>query len=255
LTRVIQVKIYKYRDFSNPNDDDFARLEGLIHRHLIWCARADTLNDPEEFIWACDYAATPATPDLLAKVLVRAHGRTLADARQVADVAIESGRLEIVAKPEIKGMIQQCRAQVGLACFGTAPDSEILWQRYGGHGAGVCIEFEVPDDLLGTQLYRVQYIREKRLHIDQLLRAFVEEGYGKEIYEMALLSKPSCWASEEEIRFVSKRHSIQVVVDRAQVTCVYLGDLLRPNVRERIQRVATPASLADRSISPIRAVT
>jgi hypothetical protein len=131
--------------------------------------------------------------------------------------------------------------------FGTAPDSEILWQRYGGRGAGVCIEFQVPADLLGTQLHRVQYPREKCLHIDQLMRAFVDNTYGQEVYDVALLSKPSCWANEEEIRFVSQRHSILVAIDRAQVTCVFLGDVLRTDVRERIQRIAAPAPLADRA--------
>jgi hypothetical protein len=248
------MKIYKYRDFSAPNDDDFRRLEGSVHRHLIWCARADTLNDPEEFIWTCDYTPTPATPDLLAKVLVRARGRTLADARGIADIAIRSGRLEVVSKPAIAGMIQQCRAKVGLACFGSSPDNEILWQRYGGDGAGVCIEFDVPDDLLGTQLHLVHYNRKKRLHIDQLMHAFVEKGNGQVVYDMALLSKPSSWASEDEIRFVSKAHSIQVAIDRARVTCVYLGNALRTDARERIQQIAPPAPLADR-LMPIRAVT
>jgi len=140
-------------------------------------------------------------------------------------------------------MIQQCRAQVGLACFGSSPDSEILWQRYGGDGAGVCIEFEVPDDLLGTQLHRVHYNREKRLHIDQLMHAFVGRGNGQVVYDMALLSKPSFWANEEEIRFVSKGHSIQVAIDRAQVTCVYLGNTLKPDVREGIQRMVAPLRL------------
>jgi hypothetical protein len=47
------MRIYKYRDFSNPNEDSFRRLEGIIHRHLVWCAKVDDLNDPKEFIWEC----------------------------------------------------------------------------------------------------------------------------------------------------------------------------------------------------------
>ena len=240
------MKIYKYRDFSNPDDDQFSRLGAAVHRQLIWCSRAETLNDDKEFIWACDYTPTPATVDLLTALLVQAHGRTPADARTIAETAIGSGRLESATKPAITGIIDQCRAQVGLACFGAAPDNEILWQRYGGHGAGVCVEFDVPDDLLGTQLRRVQYLREKRLHLDQLLRAFVEEASGLDVYELALFSKPSCWADEDEIRFVSQRHSISVAIDRAKVTNVFIGDALRPDVRERIERIVAPAPLANR---------
>ena len=52
------MNIYKYRDFSRPSEDDYSRLEALIHRRLIWCARPDTLNDPQEFVWTCAYAPT-----------------------------------------------------------------------------------------------------------------------------------------------------------------------------------------------------
>jgi hypothetical protein len=47
-----------------------------VHRQLIWCARPDALNDPQEFVWACNYTATPETLDLLTEVLVRARRRT-----------------------------------------------------------------------------------------------------------------------------------------------------------------------------------
>ena len=240
------MKIYKYRDFSNPNEDDFRRLEASIHRHLVWCARPETLNDPQEFVWECDYTATRATPDLLTEVLVKARGRSQADARAIAVVAIQHGRLESVAKPVFIGMIEQCRNEVGLTCFGAAPNNEILWRRYGGHGAGVCVEFEVPADLLGTQLHRVKYPEQKCLHVDQLMRAFVDGSYAQVVYDVALLSKSSCWANEEEIRFVSQRHSILVALDRARVSCIFLGDVLRADVRARIQGIAAHAPLSDR---------
>ena len=78
------MKIYKYKDFSNPDEDAFRHLEDCLRRRLIWCARHDTLNDPREFIWECDYTATLATPDLLTDVLVKAPGRTKAEARAMA---------------------------------------------------------------------------------------------------------------------------------------------------------------------------
>jgi hypothetical protein len=242
------MKIYKYRDFSHPSEDDFNRLAGAVHRHLVWCARADTLNDELEFIWTCDYAATPETLDLLTEIQVRENDRALADARSRAEEIISSGRLESIVEPAFTGMVEQCRATIGLSCFGTAADNEILWERYGGNGAGVCIEFQVPDELLGTQIKRVHYLREKRLTVDQLLRALAgKPGAIKLVYDVALLSKTTCWTSEEELRFVSRGHSISVAVDRAQVTCVVLGELLRTDIRERIQRIVVPAPVADRA--------
>jgi hypothetical protein len=240
------MKIYKYRDFSSPSEDDFGRLEDSVHRLLVWCARPDTLNDPQEFVWQCDYTPTPATPALLAGVLVKARGRTNTDAQGIAAAAIQNGRLEVIAKPVFDGMIEQCRNEIGLACFGATPDNPTLWRRYGGDGAGVCIEFDVPADLLGTQLHRVEYPKEKRLHVDQLLRAFVDRNEAQVVYDVALLSKPSSWADEEEIRFVSQRHSILVAIDRAQVPCVFLGDSLGADVRARIERITVQVRLAER---------
>jgi Protein of unknown function (DUF2971) len=240
------MKIYKYRDFSSPSEDDFRRLEDSVHRLLVWCARPDTLNDPQEFVWQCDYTPTPATLALLTGVLVKARDRTNTDAKGIAAAAIQNGRLEIIAKPVFDGMIEQCRNEIGLACFGATPDNPTLWRRYGGDGAGVCIEFEVPADLLGTQLHRVEYPKEKRLHVDQLMRAFVDGNEAQVVYEVALLSKPSSWADEEEIRFVSQRHSILVAIDRAKVTCVFLGDSLGADVRARIERIAGQVPLAER---------
>jgi len=178
--------------------------------------------------------------------LVKARDRTNTEARGIAAAAIQNGRLEIIAKPVFDGMIEQCRNEIGLACFGATPDNPTLWRRYGGDGAGVCIEFEVPADLLGTQLHRVEYPKEKRLHVDQLMRAFVDGNEAQFVYEVALLSKPSSWADEEEIRFVSQRHSILVAIDRAQVSCVFLGDSLEADVRARIERIAGQVPLAER---------
>jgi hypothetical protein len=240
------MKIYKYRDFSNPNEDDFRRLEASVHRHLVWCAKPDTLNDPEEFVWECDYTATPATLELMTEVLVKARGRTRLEARAIAEVAIQGGRLERIAKPVFIDMIEQCRNEIGLSCFGAAPNNEILWQRYGGNGAGVCVEFEVPADLLGTQVHRVQYPEHKRLHVDQLMHAFVDRDHLQLVYDLALLSKASFWANEEEIRFVSQRHSILVALDTAQVSCVHLGNDLGADVRARIERIVAPAPVGNR---------
>jgi hypothetical protein len=240
------MKIYKYRDFSNPSEGDYRRLDASVHRRLVWCAKPDTLNDPEEFIWEYDYTPTPATLDLLTRVLVKARGRTPVVARSIAQIAIKCGRLEGIAKPVFIGMIEQCRDEIGLTCFGAAANNDVLWLRYGGAGAGVCVEFDVPADLLGTQLRRVQYPAKKRLHVDQLLRAFLDRNAAQIVYDVALLSKPSSWASEEEIRFISRGHSILVAIDRAHVSCVFLGDALRADVRARIQQMAAPVPLADR---------
>ena len=135
-------------------------------------------------------------------------------------------------------MIQQCRNEIGLVCFGTSPDNSCLWQRYGGGGAGICVEIDVSTELLETQLFRVQYSSAKSVHIDQLMRAFLEPSHVREVYTLALLSKPIPWAAEEEIRFVSRKQEVLVRIDGSQITDLILGEALNPAVRRRIERIA-----------------
>ena len=232
------MKLYKYRDFSNPSEEDFGRLDTLLRREVFWCARPDTLNDPEEFAWKCDYTPSTATAELLAALLVRVMGRTHTQARERSAAAISTGRLEALAKPIFDGMIQKCRAEIGLVCFGTSPENAVLWQRYAGNGAGLCVELEVPAELLEKQLYRVQYSFEKSIHIDQLMRASLDLNHVGEVYTLALLSKPGAWAAEEEIRFVSRKQEVLVRIDGSHITRVVFGSGLKPAVKQRLEDIA-----------------
>jgi hypothetical protein len=78
------------------------------------------------------------------------------------------------------------------------------------------------------------------------MRAFVDRGHVQEIYDLVLLSKPSTWSNEQEIRFVSQVQAVTVAIDRAKVTCVVLGEALKPDVRARIEQLAAPVLLVDR---------
>lgn len=242
------MKLYKYRDFSNPSEVDFQRLETILRRKVFWCARPDTLNDPEEFAWKCDYTATADTAGLLAALLVRTKGRTQAQALERSAAAIGSGQLESLVKPIFSDMIRKCRNEIGLVCFGTSPDNSVLWERYGGNRAGICIEIEVPAELLGSQLHRVQYLFDKSIHIDQLMHAFLDSNHLYEVYTLSLLSKPSVWASEEEIRFISRRQEIMVQVVGSHISRLVLGDELKSAARIRIEEIAASLPLVTQNV-------
>jgi hypothetical protein len=241
------MKLYKYRDFSNPSDTAFERLKQLLHQKKFWCASPATLNDPEEFVWTCDYRHSAETIDLFTEVLVRQIGRARAEARDQVTRVVENGRLETLAQPVFKGMIQQCRDEIGLVCFGTSPDNDILWQRYGGNGAGVCIELDVPEHLLELQLFPVQYADARTIHIDQLIRAHLDPAHVKDVYAVVLLSKSCSWAAEAEIRFVSQKQNVLVVIDGSRITRLILGDALPSSIRQRIEEIATGLPVAMRA--------
>lgn len=233
-----RMKVYKYRALSIEEDDlSLGRLERVVRHRAIWCAWPRSLNDPKEFAWKCDFTVSPETADLLADLLVRLKGRPRDLARRLAIDAIDRGSLQTLAEPAIAEMIEHARNGVGVACFGTSPDNPTLWQRYGADGSGVCVEVDVPDLLLGSQLHRVVYNDEQKIHIDDFLRSRFDLSYGAVIYA-SLLTKTKFWEPEDEVRFLSKRPGIEVVIDRSEVTQVFAGWNLEPVVTDRIKEIA-----------------
>lgn len=225
------MRLYKYRDLSKRDSEEFRRLEVILRDGAFWCARPDTLNDPEEFAWFCDYTASDATVGLLGTLISQSQGRTLDHSFQRAAAAISNGRLAEIAAPTIENIIQKCRDEIGLACFATSAESPILWERYGGRGAGVCVEVDVPDDLLGSQLHQVEYPDNKVIHIDQLMRAALDTRSSREVFTLSLLCKPRCWAAEAEVRFISKLQNVLVSIDRSRIAGIWFGSRLDSNSR------------------------
>jgi hypothetical protein len=165
------VKIYKYRELPPGDAVAFARLERIVRRRLCWCARPDTLNDPEEFAWTCEFTENARTVRTVAELLEQVNGRPHAIAAQSARDVVRTGKLGEFVRPIVDDTICKCRDEIGVACFGDAPDNPILWSRYAGKGSGVCVEIEVPDELVGKQLHRVTYDNHRKLHIDDSLIA------------------------------------------------------------------------------------
>lgn len=229
------MKLYKYRDFSTPGDAEFQRLSNILHQNAFWCARPSTLNDPAEFFWECNYEPSGATVPLLTQALVQFRKRDPIEAQAMATAAVSNRRIEVFAKPAFAEMIERCRNEMGLACFGTSCDNEIMWQRYGGNGAGVCIEIDAPPELLNKHLFPVEYPPIKVLHIDQLLAACADRSQAQAVYSVALLSKSPSWAPESEVRFISKRQNVSVQISGSAISRIVLGPNLENHARLRIQ--------------------
>ncbi|MDP3293769.1 MAG: DUF2971 domain-containing protein [Nevskia sp.] len=216
------MRLYKYRDLSAPGTESFERLSEILRGNTFWCAAPSTLNDPTEFVWECDYEPSDRTTRILENVLIN-RGRTAESARELAKTAVQSNLVEAIARPIFEGMIEKCRREVGLACFATSGDNNVMWERYGGQGNGVCVEIEVPDELLHLHLHPVEYPISKRLHLDQLLASHLDRSLAKTVYTVALLSKPACWAPESEVRFVSSRQNVAVQIFGSHISRIILG--------------------------------
>jgi hypothetical protein len=234
---VLLVRLYKYRDLSSDEPKALDLLESVLRNQAFWAARPDTLNDPLEFVWSCVWEATPDTAGLLATVLTRYRRLEAASALRYASDAISAGRLEAVGAPVVESVVANLRAEVGLVCFGRSPDNATLWSRYAGDGEGVVIELEADDSLRGTQLRDVKYVSDKRVHVDEFLRASLEQYSTAPLFEAVLLAKPVSWASEDEVRFISKKHSLLVRLKPSRIRSLLLGPRLSSGAVERIRAI------------------
>lgn len=228
--------LYKYRELKEDDEKAFVRLEATLRNQSFWCARPDTLNDDQEFSWRCDYQPTADTIRLFAELLSRVCNNPFTDAWNQVERLIATNAIETIAAPVIASLIQQCRAEIGLLCLGKSPDNTTLWSRYGGSGHGVCVEIDVPDKLLNSELFEVQYAKEKIVHIDELLRGYF--GDAKTVYTLALLTKPESWRDEDEVRFISSKQNVSVQISDSRISSIYLGYALSSGLRRRIENLS-----------------
>lgn len=228
------LRLYKYRDLSHIDAETIKRIRDPL-RGLFWCARLDTLNDPEEFRWSCEYDATQETPLLLAEVLAAYKGMPPLVARWVANDAVSQNRIQFHAEPVIESVVAKLRSEAGLVCFGKSAENDALWKGYGGDGNGIAIEVEIEDAQLGTEFHEVLYTSRKSVHIDEMLRASLPGKSVKRMYAAALLAKPLVWSPEEEIRFVAERHSVFL---KLPISAVILGPRLSDNAKAIVRDAA-----------------
>jgi hypothetical protein len=153
-------------------------------------------------------------------------------------MAVQDARIEQIARPAFEAMIEKCRREVGLACFATSDNNDVMWERYGGDGNGVCVEIEVSNELLHTHLHRVEYPVSKWLHVDQLLASYIDYASTQTVFTVALLSKPQFWAPEAEVRFVSIRQNATVQIAGSKISRIVLGSALASDMSERIEALA-----------------
>ena len=186
---------------------------------------------------------------IVAALLERVKGRPPVMAMRIAREVIRSGKLSELGQPIIDDTIRNCREDIGVACFGTAPDNPILWTRYAGGGSGVCVEIDVPDDLIGTQLHRVEYNDSRTIHIDDFILASNDLRFAA-LHYVTLLSKSLYWKPEGEVRFLSKRQQIEVVIDGSQVTRVYLGPSVEPRSASQVRSFAARAPVSVLATTP-----
>ena len=166
-------------------------------------------------------------------------------ARLVKEYYKNEKDLRTIANPIFSGMIDHCRKEIGLSCFSKIGDSPELWQRYGDGGNGVCIALDVPNIRTDTSfnvidttdttdgLHTVDYVKNKTILLLTVLKSRWDARFEQEIFRAVLLTKTKDWCGEEEVRFVSRRQNVKVVLD-CEIKKVRFGGAVRSDVKERV---------------------
>ena len=137
-------------------------------------------------------------------------------------LVLQNRRLEAIAAPVIRDVIDKSRNTIGIASFSVTKADDHLWTEYGGKGNGVCVEIEIPDKFINVSFHPVHYVSEKIFHVDSFLESALFPNKAFETYRNILLTKTRKWSREEEIRFVSKRPEVNVIID-GRITEITLG--------------------------------
>jgi hypothetical protein len=214
------MKIYKFKDLTDEkNHHHFYQ---IVLKNAVWCAKPESLNDEDEFRFNLDYDPSPRTPNLLTEVVKKYRTTNFLPPDLSVAMVLQNKRLKAMAAPIIKDVIDKSRSTIGIASFSIIKADDRLWREYGGRGNGVCVEIEIPDRLVNVSFHPVHYVSQKTFHVDSFLESALFPDKAFETYRNILLTKTKKWSQEEEIRFVSKRPEVSVIVD-GRITEVTLG--------------------------------
>jgi hypothetical protein len=226
------MKIYKFKNLTDENEH--LHFYQIILQNAVWCAKPESLNDEDEFKLKLNYDPSPRTAELLTEVVKKYRTTNFLPPSLSVSLVLQNKGLEAIVAPIIKDVIDKSRNSIGIACFSATKADDRLWAEYGGKGNGVCIEIEIPDRLVNVSFHPVHYVSEKIFHVDSFLEAALFPDKAFDTYRNILLTKTKKWSQEEEIRFVSKRPEVNVVVD-GHITEIMLGGHVPAHTREHVE--------------------
>jgi hypothetical protein len=193
------------------------------------------LNDEEEFKFKLNYEPSSHTADLLTQVVAKYRTTNFLPPDVSVSSVMQNKRLQTIAVPIIDDVINKSRNTIGIVSFSATKDDDHLWDEYGGQGNGACIEIEIPDQLIDDCYHPVRYVSEKIFHIDSFLESALFPDKAFNTYRNILLTKTrGRWAQENEIRFISKRPDVNLIID-GPIKEITLGAHIPSNTMKQLE--------------------
>ncbi|GHB61538.1 hypothetical protein GCM10008107_08000 [Psychrosphaera saromensis] len=133
----------------------------------------------------------------------------------------------------IKGRLNRANRELGIICFSQNYINPVQWAHYGDSHRGICLGFDIPDELL----FEIDYVK-KRTAGSEFKNSLALQG--RDYIQYMLSKKHEHWRYEEEVRTIIP-FSEKVMDDRLIFTS--FSDEL--SVREVILGVRCKSSMKD----------
>jgi hypothetical protein len=239
------MKIYKYKDLRP--EENRQHFIDMVLENSIWCADPDSLNDEDEFRFRYDYRPTEHTAHFLKEIFNRKVKLSRVSKSKLKEMinhwsttkakhVIKNGLLQGIAEPIVEDLSNKARSEIGIASFSKFRNKSVLWERYGGNRYGVCIEFEIPNNLIGYAYHNVSYVNEKVFHVDTWLESYLNSSKVYDSFRNMLLTKNrDKWKREAEIRLITSEQKIKQPV-HGPVTEILFGGNVQNSVYEEMMK-------------------
>lgn len=200
--------LYKYRTIESGIK--------ILENPALFFPSYDVLNDPFE----CFASITAnATPEQWYKYLIRQGLDPVLALPKAAEIASQPQRqIEIVNRS-----IENTKLTLGILCLSSSPIITSMWEHYGDHYKGVCIEFDIlkdPDAFLFPKM--VEYSEDVK-QFNYIESQITQSGT---IVVDPLFHKTNDWAYEKEYRIVklAKANTLIPISPQAISTIIFGKD-------------------------------
>ena len=97
-------------------------------------------------------------------------------------------------RPAIRSTKEEINKSKGLVCFSRSWSNPLMWGHYGERHTGICLGFDVPDEMLADVIYAKKLLK---LEIDKKTK---KPMLTEEVMKKLLLTKFYDWQYENEVR-------------------------------------------------------